>query len=274
MPLATPLLPPPPPPEQSRLSPAGSLCLFRNIIPLIAGRQEKALGAGAAAARGASSAGAPAPLRRQPPLLRRSRGGAALAGRPRAPVWHPLAKNTGFFFSFPSRALARLPSTVSSGSPAAGSCAKFPLADAVPQGRSAAARSWGRGAALQVATAPPAPPVGERPPGAARRGRRGGGCAPCAAPGARRGPGSQEAPRRVWPARPARPRRAPAGSRPGRGEGHGGEPGRGGPRREGKKKKEEREEGVKKKELHRIRVLGRAGGSVPLPLPLPHSFLP
>ncbi|XP_050834512.1 translation initiation factor IF-2-like [Serinus canaria] len=55
MPLATPLLPPPPPPEQSRLSPAGSLCLFRNIIPLIAGRQEKALGAGAAAARGASS---------------------------------------------------------------------------------------------------------------------------------------------------------------------------------------------------------------------------
>lgn len=52
MPLATPLPPPPlpPPPEQSRLSPAGSLCLFRNIIPLIAGRQEKALGAGAAAA--------------------------------------------------------------------------------------------------------------------------------------------------------------------------------------------------------------------------------
>lgn len=169
-----------------------------------------------------------------------------------------------------------LPSTASSGFPAAGSCTKFPLPDAIPQGRAAAAaRSWGRGSALQVATAPPAPPVGERPPGAARRGRRGGGCAPCAAPGARRGPGSQEAPRRVWPARPARPRRAPAGSRPGRGEGHGGEPGRGGPRGEGgKKKKEERRGKKKKKQLHRIRVLGRAGGSVPLPLPLPHSFLP
>jgi len=68
MPLATPLPPPLPPPEQSRLSPAGSLCLFRNIIPLIAWRQEKALGAGAAVLRGASSAGAPAPLRLQAPL--------------------------------------------------------------------------------------------------------------------------------------------------------------------------------------------------------------
>lgn len=62
MPLATPLPPPlPPPPEQSRLSPARSLCLFRNIIPLIAGRQEKA-GAAASAGSKLRRGARPAPV--------------------------------------------------------------------------------------------------------------------------------------------------------------------------------------------------------------------
>lgn len=92
MPLVTPLPPPLPPPEQSRLSPAGSLCLFRNIIPLIAGRQEKALGAGAAVLRGgASSAGAPAPLRLQAPLYGCPAAALRSPGAPRAALRHRAA---------------------------------------------------------------------------------------------------------------------------------------------------------------------------------------